>query len=97
MSWDNFKDAFYAWEKPTAQFLETWLKSPLVLEPAGSMLTAMMRAKAASDRMSSMWWGAMGIATKRDQERTLHTLNELESKLLDLEEKLEAAEQKKRS
>lgn len=92
--WDSFKDAFNAWEKPTAAYLETWLKSPLLLEPAGSMLTAMMRAKAASDKASSAWWGAMGVATKRDQERTLHALNELESKLLDIEEKLSANERR---
>jgi hypothetical protein len=30
----------------------------------------------------------LGLPTKRDQERTLHALNELESKILDLEERL---------
>lgn len=89
--WDTFKEAFNAWEKPTAAYLETWLKSPFVLEPTGAMLTAMMKAKAASDKAASMAWGAIGVATKRDQERTLHTLNELHSKLLDLEERLEDA------
>jgi hypothetical protein len=81
--------AFYAWEKPTAAYLETWLKSPFVLEPTGAFLTAAMRAKAAGDKAAAMAWGALGVATKRDQERALHTLNELHSKLLDLEERLQ--------
>ena len=94
-NWESFKEAFNAWEKPTAALFETWLTSPLVLEPAGMMLTAMMRAKAASDRVAHNWWGGVGLATKRDQERTLHTLHELESKLLDLEERLAAAESRR--
>ena len=62
---------------------------------SGAMLTSVMRMKAASDRMNAMWWGAMGLPTKRDQERTLHLLNRLESRILDLEEKLEDATAKK--
>ena len=33
-------------------------------------------------------WGLMGLPTKRDQERTLHALNQIQSRLLDLEEQL---------
>ena len=80
---------FDQWENATAQYLEHWLKSPLLLEPAGAWLTAMMKAKAASDRASANWWGGLGLPTKRDQERALHVLNQLESRLNDLEEKLE--------
>jgi hypothetical protein len=32
----------------------------------------------------------MGLPTKRDQERVLHLLNQLQSKVMDLEEKLES-------
>jgi hypothetical protein len=90
MFWDVYKKSFDAWEKATAELMETWLKSPLVLEPAGSMLTAAMKAKAASDKASALWWASLGLPTKRDQERTLHALNELESRLMDLEEQLDA-------
>jgi hypothetical protein len=31
----------------------------------------------------------MGLPSKRDQERTLHLLHQLHSRILDLEEKLE--------
>jgi len=89
MLWETYKKGFDAWENATAKVIETWMKSPLVLKPSGAMLTSAMRMKAASDRAAAMWWGALGLPTKRDQERTLHALHKLESRLNDLEEKLE--------
>jgi hypothetical protein len=86
--WEMWKKGFDAWENATAPLFEQWLKSPLVLGPSGMLLTAAMKAKAASDKAVAAWWGAVGLPTKRDQERTLHTLNQLESRLLDLEEQL---------
>lgn len=88
MIWDTWKKGFDAWENATAKYIEVWMKSPLVLGPSGMMLGSAMKAKAAYDKAASQWVGAMGMATKRDQERALHTLNQLESRLLDLEEKL---------
>ena len=85
---DDWKKGFDAWENATAEYMEKVLKSPLVLTPAGTMLSAGMKAKAASDKAMAQFWGAWGLPTKRDQERTLHALNQLESRLLDLEEKL---------
>jgi len=92
MAWDLWKKGFDAWENTTAKLLEAWLASPLVLEPSGAMLSTTMRLKAASDQAAAAFWGALGLPTKRDQERTLHALNQLESRLLDLEERLAAAE-----
>lgn len=89
MSWDLFKQYFNAWESTTAKYLEVWLKSPVVLEPAGAWLSAVMKTKAAADKNVATAWGALGLPTKRDQERTLHALNQLQSRLLDLEEKLD--------
>jgi hypothetical protein len=88
---DEFKKGFDVWENQTAELLEKVLKSPLVLTPAGTMLSAAMKAKTASDKAMTQFWGAWGLPTKRDQERTLHALNQLESRLLDLEEKLAEA------
>ncbi len=90
-----YKKWFYTWEKATADFMETCLRSPLVLEPAGAWLTAMMKAKAAGDQAAARNWGAIGVATKRDQERTLHALNQIQSRLLDLEDKLADLEAQK--
>jgi len=90
ISWEQWKKSFGVWEDTTAKYLEQWLKSPLVLGPSGAMLTAVMKAKAAGDRAKANWWGELGLPTKRDQERTLHLLNQLQSRIMDLEEKLEA-------
>lgn len=91
MIWDTWKKGFFAWEDATARYLEHVVKSPLLLAPSGVMLGGAMKAKAAYDKAATSWVGAIGLATKRDQERTLHTLNQLESKIIDLEERLEEA------
>ncbi len=90
--WEVWKKGFDAWESATADMFETWLKNPVVLGPSGAFLTAMMRTKAAADKARAKWWGSLGLPTKRDQERTLHALNQLQSRILDLEEKIENIE-----
>ena len=87
--WDLWKKGFAAWETATAAYFEKVLANPAVLGPAGAMMTAAMKTKAATDRAMSSWWSAFGLSTRRDQERALHKLNQLESKLLDIEERLE--------
>ena len=89
MVWELWKKGFNSWEGATARYLEQVMKSPLLLEPAGAMLTAVMKAKAKRDRAVAGIWGAWGLPTKRDQERALHTLNQIQSRLFDLEEKLQ--------
>jgi hypothetical protein len=88
--WTEWKKAFDGWESSTAKWVEEWMKSPLVLGPSGAMLTAAMKAKKATDDAKAQLWAQMGLPTKRDQERSLHMLNQLQSRLMDLEEKLEA-------
>ena len=87
--WQQWKSAFDAWENATAKWVEEWMKSPLVLGPSGAMLTVAMKAKKATDDAKAQAWAQLGLPTKRDQERTLHLLNQLQSRLMDLEEKLE--------
>ena len=89
MIWDLWKQGFAAWEQATASYMEKVLSNPGVLGPAGAMLTAAMRTKAATDRVLSQWWATLGLPTRRDQERALHKLNQLESRLYDLEERLQ--------
>jgi hypothetical protein len=86
--WDRFKKAFDSLENKTATVLETYLKSPQILGPAAGALAIATRAKASSDRMAAQILGNVGLATKRDQERTLYLLTKLETKLIDLEERL---------
>lgn len=89
MIWDMWKKGFERWESTTAQYLETVMKNPVVIGPMGALLTAVMKSKTLTDGATAKLWGSVGLPTKRDQERTLHALNQLQSRLLDLEEKLE--------
>ena len=91
MIWDMWKQGFAAWEQTTAQYMEKVMSNPGVLGPAGAMLTAAMKTKAATDKVVASWWGTIGLPNRRDQERTLHKLNQLESRLYDLEEQLYVA------
>jgi hypothetical protein len=88
MMWDLWKQGFTAWEQATTQYVEKVLQNPGVLGPAGAMLTLTMKTKAATDRVMGAWWSTLGLPNRRDQERTLHKLNQLESRLYDLEEQL---------
>ena len=86
--WDAWKKGFLAWEQATTQFATQVLQNPSVIGPAGAMLSAALRTKAATDRMLEHTWSAFGLSTRRDQERTLHQLNQLQSRIYDLEEQL---------
>jgi len=92
MEWSLLKKSFDRWEDTTAKYLEHWLKSPMMLSPSAMMLTAVMKAKATSDQVRERLWSDLGLATRRDQERTLHLLNQIQSRLLDIEEKLDRIE-----
>jgi len=86
--WDQWKKGFDVWEQKTADMLENVLKRPAVLQPVGTILSASLRVKAKLENATTNVWGSLGLPTKREQERTLHALNQLNSKLIDLEEKL---------
>lgn len=94
-SFEQWKKSFDVWEQSTAKIMEEWMKSPAVLEPSGFVLSAVMRMKKMSDATMSAWWGAMGLPTRDMQERTLHEIHRMQSKILDLEELL-AAERRRR-
>lgn len=89
--WQLWKQGFESWEQASAKVLETWLKSPAVLEPAGAMLSAAMKLKKQADDALTQAWAAAGLPTRREQERMLHVLNQVQSRLMDLEERLEDA------
>ncbi len=90
MIWEFWKKGFDAWEDATARYVERWVESPVVLGPAGQLLKAQMQAKTAAEKAIAEGWGRVGLPTKRDQERTLALLGRLESRLADLEEKVES-------
>ncbi len=88
-AWNMWKKGFDAWENETAKFLEIVIRSPLVLGPSGAMLTVVMKAKTTGDKARAMLLGVVGLPTRHDQERVLHALHKLESRLMDLEERIE--------
>jgi hypothetical protein len=85
MLWDLWKKGFDAWEDATARYLEAVLKSSAVLVPSGALLSAILKLKAERERMTAQFWGALGLPSRRDQERMLHLLNQLQSRITDLE------------
>lgn len=88
MDWETWKKGFDAWENTTAKYVEAVMRSPAMLTPSGAMLSAAMRTKAAVDKAAASWWSAWGLPTRRDQERSLHALNQLQSRIIDLEERI---------
>jgi hypothetical protein len=88
-AWEEFKKGFNSWEDSTAKVLERVLKSPKFIGPSGAALSAYMRARAKGENAKSELWSEVGVATRIDQERTLHLLNRLESRMLDLEERID--------
>lgn len=91
IGWSEFKKGFDQWEDTTAKYIENVMKSPMVLGPSGTLLASAMKVKAAGDKAVANLWGSVGLPTKRDQERTLHLLNQMQSRLIDLEEQLAEA------
>lgn len=89
--WQLWKQGFESWEQATAKALESWLKKPAVLEPAGAVLSAAMKLKKQADDALTQAWAAAGLPTRREQERMLHVLNQVQSRIMDLEERLEEA------
>lgn len=90
MIWNTFKRGFGAWEQATAQYMEKVMANPSVLGSAGAALTAVAKTKTAAGKAMTALWSGIGLPTRRDQERSLHKLNQLETRLHDLEEQLAA-------
>lgn len=90
MLWDTWKKGFEAWEGTTAKYLESVLKNPAFLNSSGTVLSALMKAKASYENAIARTWSTLGLSSRRDQERALHTLNQMQSRLFDLEERLHA-------
>lgn len=86
--WQQWKQAFDVWEDATAKYMDQVLQSPLVLGPSGAMLSAAMKAKTRTDQAAARYWSTLGLPTRRDQERMLHAINQLHSRISDLEEQL---------
>jgi len=89
--WDGFKKRFDRWDGKVSEALEGALRNQLILEPAAQLVTTAAKGFRRFNRLREGALGTLGLATKNDQERTLHLLNELNSRIVDLEEKLDDA------
>jgi hypothetical protein len=90
--WDACKKGFAIWERETAKYLDTVIRSPALLTPAGQAMTSAAKMRAKMSDSLTQTWGGMGLPTKHDQERTLHALNQIQSRLIDIEDRLQAQE-----
>ena len=90
MSEPNVFDKMYqAWEQQTAEYFDKLLRNDAFLDLTGGMMNTALRSKVAFDQMLSALWKGLLLPNKRDQERTLHLLNELHSRINDIEERLD--------
>lgn len=87
---DLFDHLFQSWEKRTSDYFDKLMRNPTFLNTMGGLLSASYRNKAQLDRALEALWKNLNLPNKKDQERTLHLLNELHSRIFDLEEKLQA-------
>ncbi len=90
--WSLFEQTYRAWETAAAPLFESMLGSASTFAPAGKVLGLVTRAQRKQQRFLRDWWGGFGLATQQDQVRTLRAIDELQSRLIDLEEKLEDLE-----
>ncbi len=85
---------FSTWEKNTSAYFEKLLRNPNILETLGQVMNAGYKNKIYVDKTLHAMWKNLGLPNKRDQERTLHLLNELHSRIHDLEDQLTTLKQK---
>lgn len=82
------RQSFNLWERTTAAYLEALVRNPLVLRASGASLGWLLATRKLADDGVQGLIGALGLATRRDQEQTLHLLHTIEGRLDDLEHEL---------
>jgi hypothetical protein len=87
--WSIFKAKFDSLENRAAGRIERLAQNPFLVGASARALTTFAQSKKTMDRAVAETLGAFGLATKRDQERLMHMVVELQSKLLDIEENLQ--------
>jgi hypothetical protein len=81
---------FGQFEKDLDEKLEKVLGNPLFLQAVGTALNFNSYRKIWTDQALMAGWKLLQLPNKRDQERTLHLINELHHRIAELEAKLEA-------
>jgi polyhydroxyalkanoate synthesis regulator phasin len=94
VSMDQFFDFI---EKTTTGFMEKLLKDDNLLKIAGKWRDNALDFKNYFDKMISEALKNMNLPNKKDQEKTLHKINMLESQVADIEERIKKLAGKKSS
>ncbi len=87
--WQNWKNNFSRWEESTANYVDRMLRNPSLIGPVATILSGAMKGKTATEAWIAMPCSLVGIPSKRDIERAAHKINQLQSRILDLEEEIE--------
>lgn len=82
-SW--FKQAFNLWERTTSACFEELARNSTFLSANGAGLNSVLNFKKIADMSSQYYLSSIGLPTRRDQERTLHLLQQIEGRLDDLQ------------
>jgi len=85
-----FKQAFNMWERTTAAYFDALVRNSSFLTASGTGLDGVFELKKIADRGMDTWLSMLGIPNRRNQEKTLHLLEQIDGRLDDLEFKLQA-------
>ncbi|MBL4637256.1 MAG: hypothetical protein JKY56_25600 [Kofleriaceae bacterium] len=88
-AWKVWKSGFDRWERSTSEYLDKALQSPAILGPTGTILKTVMRTKSTANKMVARAWNTIGLTSRNEQDRAVHRINQLEGKILDLQEELQ--------
>jgi hypothetical protein len=87
-SWKIWKSGFDRWESTTAEYLDKALQNSAFLSSSGTLLKAVLHAKSTANRVADHGWNRLGLTSRNEQDKALHRINQLESRLLDMEEEI---------
>ena len=95
MNFDPFdinRKLFSEWEKKLAEFMDKRMRDPDFMNLVGKGISTSMDAKSAFDQRMEEWFKTLNLPTKHDLEKVWTTLNTLETRVIDIEDRLDALE-----
>lgn len=96
MNFDPFeinRKMFSEWEKKLAEFMDQRMRDPDFMNLVGKGISTSMDAKSAFDKRMEEWFRTLNLPTRHDLEKVWTTLNNLETRVIDIEDRLSALEE----